>query len=275
MLATRLRLFEEFHQDSRVDFTSDSGPPIAKQREHIRQASVIAQSAPFAEVPVADQPKVRLVLDQAINTLWLDYFESPTHANLIKWETALGSSWPPESFQGLTGHPVPPLQGDYWPNTPSGAPVVLSTPGVVSLVVFFDAMEGKLSKDYEVDPNFDCLRRLHAVYPALQIVLVVKASGKFQDEDLRDRPAEEARRLQQYFTEHLHVPGVVCVIRGTFHTEAGATAVPLVPPAFETYHLNPQDYDLHALLVDQDGWVVSTNYNVLQGGLVRRLLAKQ
>jgi len=104
---------------------------------------------------------------------------------------------------------------------------------------------------------------------------VTTTQGQFRDQNYRAHPEQEAERIHQYLTKELQLPGIVCVIRTTYHTESGGTAVPVGSPALDTYRLDPRDLgDLTSvLLVDKDGWVVESLY-ALQGWLIGRLLTQ-
>ena len=272
VLDTRLHVFDLLNE-ANTFHDNDSVGDITAERAVTQRRVQLQLSVTVDSDPQQEQARRNSILRGEQNMMaWFSYLEHPTHERLMAYLTARGpvGQWPLDS---LTGSQAPPLRGDYWFNTASSAPGIPQK-GVVSLIVFLDTWEGRIPTFDEAPwKTFAKLRSLHAQYPKLQIVLVTLTQGKFRDQDYRAHPEQEAERLHTYLTDELKVPGIVCVIRTAYHTEAGGTAIPLGSPAFDAYHLDPRDVfvsDPSAIIVDADGWIVQTR-RTLTGRLIQRM----
>jgi hypothetical protein len=117
------------------------------------------------------------------------------------------------------------------------------------------------------------LRRLHAEYPALQIILMAATHGHWANEELREHPEREAQLMYQYVHDSLHVPGIMGVLTGKQRvvTSDGKT-LPVELPLFNQYMIDASQIGGQVFLVDRDGMVVDQGQSLL--ALVPRLLAK-
>jgi hypothetical protein len=272
LLPMRLELFDLFNEANTFD-DADSAGDIAAERAVFQRRVQLQLSVTVESDSQKEQERRTGLLHGERNMMaWFSYLEQPTHERLMTYLNTRGPVGQSQ-FEGLVGSRAPLLRGDYWFNTSSPTPSIPQR-GVVSLLVFLDTWEGRIPKQQEtIWATFEKLRSLHARYPELQIVLVTQTQGKFRDQDYRAHPEQEAALLHTYLTDELKVPGVVCIIRTAYHTEAGGTAVPLASSALDAYHLDPRDVfmaDPLGLVVDREGWVAETN-NALTGRLIGRM----
>lgn len=279
VVVTRLRVNDELGVLDPSSDSSSTGWDVDRVVAQTRRRLRIAQSVPLSALSAEDRAIVQGAMTSATYTLAeATYFRTPTHANLIKFlatRDSLAGMPQGQTIDSVLARPAGRLDGDYWFNVPAGAPPpVIPAPGAVSLLMFIDAQEGRLSALGSTQEDFAKLQRLHAKYPALQIVLVALTHGQFLDENLRTNPAEEAARIHHLLTDVIKLPGVLCVIETKYHTEEGATSVPLSSPILDRYQLDPLSYDNHQFLIDAEGWVVQDQF-VLDGHLIPRLLGKK
>jgi len=276
VLVNRLRVVDI------LDKLNDTVWNAETQLARMRRRVAIAQSVPFSAVPAEDTSTIRGVLRDIYELARLTYLQTPTHANMTRWiatRDSLLNIRKGETLDSLVGRPAPRLDCDFWFNRPAGSPSVVPAPGVVSLLVFIDPKEGRIDNSQSVTrlggaPNdLEELRQLYVRYPKLQITLVAMTKGWFLNQDLRERPAQEAGLINQYFTTQLRLPGTVCVLQTKYHTEPGATAVPYSSPVLDRFHLDPREYGAHRFVVDAEGWLVPEQFDT-EGHLVERLFAQ-
>jgi hypothetical protein len=115
------------------------------------------------------------------------------------------------------------------------------------------------------------LRRLHAKYPALQIILMTATHGQWANEKLREHPEREAQLMYQYVHDSLHVPGIMGVLTGKQRvvTSDGKT-LPVELPLFNQYMIDASQILGQVFLVDRQGRVVDQGMSLLD--LLPRLL---
>lgn len=272
-LPARLRVAEEF---AKLYYDTLD---IERKMAALRRTQQLAQSVPLGAVSAADRPFVAGVLSRTAYALaQLTYLHTPNHANLTRLATLQDSIMNVlrhrplgQPVDVLLGHPAGQIEGTYWFNLPAGSAVPnIPAPGVVSLLVFLDPREGNITSA-DTKHELEQLRQLHHTYPALQIVVIAMTSGQFQSQELRERPEQEAELIHHYFSDELQLPGILCVIRTQYHTEAGATAVPRNSPVLDRYHLDPRAYNGHEFLIDAEGWIVQ-DQNVLEGQYIQALV---
>lgn len=139
------------------------------------------------------------------------WLTSGSQTTFQRWVAAYrGNAVSPNPLMGAL---APQVSGTYWFNTPrpGGAPTV-PVPGKVNLIVFVDQPETPLPSNGEQA----MLQHLHHVFPELQITLVTKTTGSFFGRVLVDHPDQEATLIHQFFTDSLHLPGLLVVDSGTY-----------------------------------------------------------
>ena len=143
---------------------------------------------------------------------WLEWLKTGADSDYHTWLDAYHRVMlTPDS---LLGTAAPPVTGAYWFNTPqSGSAPMAPVAGKVNLLVFLENRD--LSRDRDKDPYFlykmVLLQHLHQAFPQLQITLIVRNTGVFAGRLLAAAPDSEAKMMHRYFTDSLHIPGVVCV----------------------------------------------------------------
>lgn len=282
VLATRLRVLDFL---TKVDNDRVSRGDTAKEFDdahftraiaQARQRLQLVQSVPLAEVFPGDRHVIQdAIAVQSFTIASLTFRYEPTHAHLTTFVAARNAYLHitgDGGFESLLGHPAPRLEGDYWFNVPPGHPPVVPTPGVVTLLVFISAHEGKIPAQDDDLRRLAQVRTLHTRFPQVQIILVTMTQGQFQDQNFQGHPEREAERIHQYLSNELEVPGILCVLQTKYHTEQGQTAIPFGSPVLDRYALDPRSYgEFHEILIDTDGWVVQ-NQSVLDQSILPRLL---
>lgn len=269
VLATRLRVETELYERAPIW-------DVDAELAHLRARHHLAQSIPLEEIPASDRATIAaLRTGPDVDLARALYLKTPTRANFLKFLAVRDSSahLPPGYSVDSTilGQPAGLIDG-YWFNTPPGIdhPVV-PAPGTVTLLVFVDLAEGRtLGPDMRA--MADQLRRIHARYPALQVVTVSEIRGRFQGKEFQDRPQEEAARMADFVAHELRIPGMFCVLPLQYHSEPGLSAVPLPSPVLDHYRLDPRNINGFFFFVDREGWIVQTNEDVLNGHFIQRLL---
>jgi hypothetical protein len=198
----------------------------------------------------------------------LTYLKTLARADLRRYAQLADSGWPGGKRPWLVGTKAPPLAADYWFGTPSGAaPAAVPIPNTVSLIVFINSEAGRQGTGRDA-----MLRRLHAKYPALQIILIGVTDGVWANASLLAHPEREAQLMYQYVHDSLQVPGIMGVVRGQQRvvTPDGKT-VPVQLPMFDRYMVDVTQLLGQQFLVDRDGMVVDQGQSLF--ALVPRLLA--
>lgn len=174
----------------------------------------------------------------------------------------------------LLGTYAPQLSADYWFGTPSNVssntPTSMPAPNTVSLIVFISPASGKPATTSVRDAM---LRRLHAKYPALQIILMTVTTGVWANESLLDHPDREAQLMYHYVHDSLQVPGIMGVLAGKQRmvTTDGKT-LPVQLPLLDRYMLDVSGLNGQLFLVDRDGIVVDQGMSLVP--VIPRLLVK-
>ena len=273
VFATRLKLFELFNASDVVQ-DGDTAGDIAAQRTFVQQRARLARSVDVSTASSADQVKIHDYIDgEPMWLAFLDYLQTPTHDKFVAYLTARGPMVNP--VVQLEGQRASALHGDYWFASSAGHTPTVPEAGKATLLIFFDAEEGRIPSASTTRTLFTRAQRLHTQYPQLQILWVVMTQGRFRDQDYRAHPEQEADQIHRYLTDELHLPGLLCVIRTQYHTEVGATAVPFTSPVLDAYHLDPQGLlngNSWQFLVDQNGWIVATGTDA--GGFTQRLIPR-
>jgi hypothetical protein len=206
---------------------------------------------------------------------WLQYMQTLSSDALHKWASQKVSIIPSDK---LVGHPAVPITADYWFNVPSGKPIPkIPAPGQVSLIMFVSSSTGMINV-----PNngrqFQELRRVHKLFPQLQIVTVAITSGVFHAKNVIGRPDSEANLLHQYLTDSLQLPGILCVVKNGYRTLPNGHVLPDTNSVLNAYHLDPRAgrYQGREFLVDATGTIVRTLgiSSLRDEELIRRLLAQ-
>jgi hypothetical protein len=124
--------------------------------------------------------------------------------------------------------------------------------------------------------RFQELRRLHELFPQLQIVIVAITSGVFHEKNVIGHPDSEANFLHQYLTDSLKLPGVLGVVKNGYRTLPNGHVLPDTNPVLNAYHLDPRQgrYQGREFLVDGTGMIVRTLdiSSLRDEELIRRLL---
>lgn len=249
-LLYRLRAAQSLAKGMKIEDGTDSRA-FAELEQRLRTAQQEVSAAPAEDRHAID------VLINGINVKLTEmtYRRSLTHEDLIQSLEARRQGagligW--QSIDSLVGKLAPPIRGDYWFPTPDGP---MPIPGDVSLIVFDDPQD--INPSFRLsERDYAELRRLHSLFPALQIVLVGMTRGVFQGHFLWQDPAEEARMVKQLLIDSLRVPGILCIIKGEYHTVEDGRVLPLVPPQLKPWKLDPRLYGRHVFLVDKRGWIV-------------------
>lgn len=204
----------------------------------------------------------------------LTYIKSTDHADLQRFVQAVDSNWPGGKRPWLVGTPAPPLSANYWFGTPSNTPTLpaaVPVANAVSLIVFIHPESGKPAAN---TPERDAmLRRLHAKYPALQIILMTVTTGIWANESLLDHPEREAQLMYHYVHDSLQVPGIMGVLTGKQRVATSdGRMLPVQLPLLDAYKLDIRTLLGQVFLVDRNGLVVDQGLSLVP--LVPRLLAK-
>jgi hypothetical protein len=249
------------------------GTDVDAQLTHVQAELQRTNQLSVENVPQNVRQAVQLrQLSLKSQIAWLTYLKTLSLTDLNKWMQQR-KPYVVTAADTLVGTRAGTIRGDYWFNIPDpDHPPIIPTPGKVSLIEFFasDLRGGDASKLEE-------LRRLHEKFPTLQIVLVTLTNGVFHQKNVIEHPETEADFIRQYFTDSLKIPGIVCVVKGTYRTVVGGHILPLANSVFNNYDLDPRAslYDGREFLVNADGRIVSTlGIRSLQDEeLIRRLIA--
>jgi hypothetical protein len=248
----------------------DSDARIQAALGDMQHALDVMHAIPPGTLSGADAQALRTaeVTTRTYGVQRLTYLKTLDRADLRRYIALVDSGWPGGTRPWLVGTKAAPITADYWFGTPSGkAPAAVPVPNALTLIVFVNPEAGQPGTGKDA-----VLRRLHAKFPALQIVLIGVTDGVWANESLLEHPEREAQLMYQYVHDSLQVPGIMGIVRGQQRvvTSDGKT-LPVQFPVFDRYMVDVKYLMGQPFLIDRDGVVVDEGQSL--AALVPRLLA--
>lgn len=257
----------------------DSDANIQSALDDAQQALAAMRAVPPSVLSAADRSRLRenMSTTAIYGIQRLTYLKSLGRGDLRRFVRSVDSTYPGGKRPWLVGAEAPPLTADYWFGTPtktptttpsSAAPPTMPVPNAVSLIVFLDPVSGRPATGKDA-----VLRRLHAKYPALQIILMTVTTGVWANQSLLGHPEREAQLMYSYVHDSLQVPGIMGVLRGQQRAvTSDGKMFPVQLPLLDRYLVDVGSLNGQVFLVDRDGLVVDQGMSLVP--LVPRLLAK-
>lgn len=214
--------------------------------------TLLNRAVSVSDIPASRRAQLQDELrDATVAGLWFTYLKTGNHDDFTRYRSAQAAIFLPNA---ILGTPAPPITGDYWFNRPPGAFANVPALGQVSLVCFTQpSIYTSNASDI-----YKRLRKLHAQFPTLQIILVSATKGSFQGQDFLGHPEQEAERIHAVLTDSFKVPGILAVTKGVFKKIAVGHTLPLPLPLLDAYHIDPRENQV-TFLVDAQGWIVAVN----------------
>lgn len=213
-----------------------------------------------------DQRKGEL-LQEKVTLLGVTYAQSLKQSDLQNYFDAvfaLHKGFNPaidsSTFALLLNAQAPSITCDDWVYGPTGgtAPTVPAR-GKISLLIF--APSSFVAGHSDANDLYATVRKIHTMAPDVDITMVLRAGGVLGQQLLVAHPEQEAKMLEHYYTDSVHLPMNVCVVTVKSRTTPSGHAVPLASPVWEAYRI-PAESGPQVFIVDPTGDVLYDSYQM-------------